>query len=139
MTGRPALAESRNLILAAPQRAQRTRRSADDSLGCRFGYGRVPRLFVVESTAVRVRVRFGSGHEPDVNVLLGPATDREAGYDDRDFDILGLGVLSERQTYNQTFTPRTVASPEDVRRVLEDAARVLERDCAAILRGDRSI
>ena len=81
-----------------------------------------PRLFVLESEKVRVRVRFGSGHEPDVHVLLGPTSDRAPGYDDRDPDIIGL-----------PFEPQKVSTPHDVRRVIEIGAQVLERDYSAIL------
>ena len=98
-----------------------------------------PRLFVLESGKVRVRVRFGSGHEPDVNVLLGPASDREPEYDDRNPDIFGLCVIGKTLADQQAFEPRKVATPEDIRRALDTGASVLERDCAAILRGDLSI
>jgi hypothetical protein len=98
-----------------------------------------PRLFVLESDAVRVHVRFGSGHEPDVNVLLGPASGRAPGYDDRNPDIFGLSVIGTTLTDQQGFEPQKVATPRDSRRVLDIGASVLERDCAAILRGDLSI
>ena len=98
-----------------------------------------PRLFVLESDAVRVRVRFGSGHMPDVNVLLGPASDREPGYDDRHPDIFDLSVIGKTLTDQQAFEPQKVATPHDTRLALETGASVLERDCAAILRGDLSI
>ena len=98
-----------------------------------------PRLFVLESDKVRVRVRFGSGHEPDVNVLLGPASGREPGHDDRNPDIFSLSVIGNTLTGQQVFEPQKVATPQDIRRALDIGASVLERDCAAILRGDLSI
>lgn len=98
-----------------------------------------PRLFVLESDTVRVRVRFGSGHEPDVNVLLGPASGREPGYDDRNPDIFGLNVIGRTLTDQQAFEPQKVATPQDIRRALDTGAGILGRDCAAILRGDLSI
>ena len=98
-----------------------------------------PRLFVLESDTVRVHVRFGSGHEPDVNVLLGPASGREPGHDDRSPDIFGLGVIGKTLTDQQVFEPQQVATPQDIRRALDTGASVLERDCAAILGGDLSI
>jgi hypothetical protein len=98
-----------------------------------------PRLFVLESDKVCVRVRFGSGHEADVNVLIGPASDREPGYDDRNPDIFGLGVIGQTLTDQQAFEPHKVATPQDVRRALDTGASVLGRDCATILRGDLSI
>ena len=98
-----------------------------------------PRLFVLESDTVRVRVRFGSGHEPDVNVLLGPASGREPGHDDRSPDIFGLSVIGKTLTDQQGFEPLKVATPQDIRRALDTGARVLERDCAGILGGDLSI
>ncbi len=98
-----------------------------------------PRLFVLESDTVRVRVRFGSGHEPDVNVLLGPASGREPGHDDRSPDIFGLGVIGKTLTDQQAFEPQKVATPQEIRRVLDTGASVLERDCAAILGGDLSL
>ena len=98
-----------------------------------------PCLFVLESDKVRVRVRFGSAHEPDVNVLLGPAFGREPGYDDRHPDIFGLSVIGKTLTDQQAFEPQKVATPQDIRRALDTGASVLERDCAAILRGDLSI
>lgn len=97
-----------------------------------------PRLFVLESDTVRVRVRFGSGHDPDVNVLLGPASGRRPAYDDRNPDILGLSVIGKTLTDQQAFEPQKAATPQDIRRALDNAASVLERDCAAILRGDLS-
>jgi hypothetical protein len=98
-----------------------------------------PRLFVLESDTVRVRVRFGSGHEPDVDVLLGPASGRQPGHDDRSPDIFGLSVIGKTLTDQQVFEPQKVATAEEIRRALDTAASVLERECAAILRGDLSI
>jgi len=90
------------------------------------------RLVVLESDKVRVRVRFGSGHEPDVNVLLGPASDRAPGYDDRNPDTFGLGVMSKTLTGQPAFEPRKVATPQDVRRALETAASVLDDELRAL-------
>ena len=98
-----------------------------------------PRLFVLESDKVCVRVRFGSGHEPDVNVSLGPASDREPGYDDRNPDIFGLNVIGKTLTDQHAFEPEKIATPQDIRRALDTGASVLGRDCAAILHGDLSI
>jgi hypothetical protein len=98
-----------------------------------------PRLFVLESDTVRVHVRFGSGHEPEVNVLLGPTSGRDPGHDDRSPDIFGLSVIGKTLTDQHVFEPQKVSTPQDVRRALDTGASVLERHCAAILRGDLSI
>ena len=98
-----------------------------------------PRLFVLESDKVRVRVRFGWGHEPDVNVLVGPASGQNPDDDDRSPQIFGLGVICKALTGLETFEAQKVASPQDVHRALETAGRALEQDCAPILRGDLSI
>jgi hypothetical protein len=74
------------------------------------------RLFVLESDNVRVSVRFGSGHQPDVSVFIGPGSGRTPRYDDRSHDASGLA-----------FEPQSVATAEDVRHALEAAARAVER------------
>jgi hypothetical protein len=93
-----------------------------------------PRLFILESAKVRVRVRFGSGHESDVNVLVGPASGQNPDDDDRSPQIFGLGVICKALTGLETFEPQKVASPQEVHRTLETAGRALEQDCAPILR-----
>jgi hypothetical protein len=89
--------------------------------------------FVLESPRCLVRVRFGSGHVPDLNVTLAPpARDIEAG--DQEF---GLGpVLEAIADPRVAYAPRPLRAPEDVRPELERALALLERHGDPVLRGD---
>lgn len=89
--------------------------------------------FVLESPASRVRVRFGSGHVPDLNVLLSPpAADGRSGGPE-----FGLGpVLEVTADPRVAYAPRPLQTREDVREELERAAALLETHGVPILRGD---
>ena len=89
--------------------------------------------FVLESPRCRVRVRFGSGHVPDLNVTLSPPAG-QSGPGEHEF---GLGpVLEATADPRVAYAPRPLGSPEDVRRELERAVSLLESHCAPVLGGD---
>lgn len=95
-----------------------------------------PPLFTLESDSRRVRIRFGSGHVPDVNILVGPASASPAGYDDRDPDIVGLQVvLKALAGSDDSYEPQPVSTVEDVRRELARAADLVERFYGPIFHG----
>jgi hypothetical protein len=89
--------------------------------------------FVLESPRCRVRIRFGSGHVPDLNVTLSPpARGREPG--EQEF---GLGpILEATADPRVAYAPRPLRTPDDVRQELERAMALVESHCGPVLRGD---
>ena len=127
------MAATREELLAA-FRDETPRVFAD--LARRYGFVLRPAeddSFVLESPASRVRVRFGSGHVPDLNVLLSPpAADGRSGGPE-----FGLGpVLEVTADPRVAYAPRPLQTREDVREELERAAALLETHGVPILRGD---
>jgi hypothetical protein len=99
-----------------------------------------PRLFTVESSHVRVRIRFGSGHVPDVDIRIGPASAKPVFYDDIDTDLFGLEVVLQALTGSDNlYDPQPLKTFDDVRREIGMAADLLERFCGRILEGDLSL
>ena len=98
-----------------------------------------PGLFVLESARCRVKIRYGSGHLPDVDLTLSPASTKPPDYDRVGEDEYGLGlVLESFDDPAVSFAPRPLRRAEDVRPELERAAQMLRRHCAPILAGDFS-
>ena len=127
------MAATREELLAAFR--DETPRAFGD-LARRYGFVLRPAeddSFVLESPASRVRVRFGSGHVPDLNVLLSPpAADGRSGGPE-----FGLGpVLEVTADPRVAYAPRPLQTREDVREELERAAALLETHGVPILRGD---
>jgi hypothetical protein len=89
--------------------------------------------FVLESPRCRVRVRFGSGHVPDLNVTLFPP----AGRSERGDQEFGLGpILEATADPRVAYSPRPLRTAEDVRQELERAMALLESHCSHVLGGD---
>ena len=127
------MAATREELLAAFR--DETPRAFGD-LARRYGFVLRPAeddSFVLESPASRVRVRFGTGHVPDLNVLLSPpAADGRSGGPE-----FGLGpVLEVTADPRVAYAPRPLQTREDVREELERAAALLETHGVPILRGD---
>jgi hypothetical protein len=84
---------------------------------------------LLRSHRAALRVILGSGHVPDVNVLISPAEGRDHTF--------GLGlVLDELDDPSVAFAPRPVSSPEDTKREVDRAVDLIERFGDKYLRGD---
>ena len=85
--------------------------------------------FDLQSPRCLVRVRFGSGHVPDLNVTLSPPAGGEPEF--------GLGLILEALADPRAaYAPRPLRTPDDVRQELERAMVLMENHCAHVLRGD---
>jgi hypothetical protein len=106
-----------------------------DRLGMRFRIADRG-LLTLQSEAVRIRIRFGSGHVPDLNVLVDSTPDRPAAYDDVARDIVGMGVVLRSAGAADRYDPAPIRTTADLRREVDKAAGIVERWGPALVAGD---
>jgi hypothetical protein len=89
----------------------------------------IPNGILLRSRRAELRVILGSGHLPDVNVLISPPGGRE--------HPLGLGVvLDELADPSVAFAPRPISSGQEIKQEIDRAAGLIEKFGDKYLSGD---